>query len=112
MSIQQHGPRLVEENQKFAGTGGVSEGNAHACFAPAFKDAETGQVELSCFRNGKPAPCHFLDGLPDDWIVKRDLHGRVVEVKETVVSGFVRLGRFFSRQEAADFVEQQSAVGM
>ncbi|MDI3326595.1 hypothetical protein QKW35_19630 [Pontibacterium granulatum] len=97
-------PSLAEENREFAGTGGVSENNAQANFAPAFQDAGTGEVEISRFKNGQPAPFHLLDGLPDKWILERDVKGRVVTVKASIVSGFVRLGEFFTRQEAAEFM--------
>ena len=50
----------------------------------------------------------MLDGLPDEWIIERDLKGRAVKIKSTVISGFVRLGRFFTRQEAADFTQNMS----
>ena len=96
---------LSEENIEFSGTGGVSEANAHYDFIPAFLEADSGQVQISCFQDGRQAPCHLLDGLPETWITQRDLNGRVVKVKSTVVSGFVRLGRFFTRQEAADYME-------
>jgi len=105
MFQQQNAPRLVDENRQFAGTGGVSEENSQARFAPAFQDAGTGKVEISCFQDGRPAPCHMLDGLPEEWIVERDLKGRAVKIKSTVISGFVRLGQFFTRQEAADFMQ-------
>ncbi|MEH6579936.1 MAG: hypothetical protein V7731_23020 [Amphritea sp.] len=106
MFSQQQTSKLVEENRQFSGTGGVSQANAQCGFVPAFLDADTGQVELSCFRDGRQAPCHLLDGLPEAWTTQRDLKGRVVEIKSTVVSGFFRLDRFFTRQEAADFMAQ------
>lgn len=96
---------VAEENRQFAGTGGVSEHNAQARFVPAFQDSRSGQVAISRFRDGWPAPFHIIDGLPDDWITERDLSGRVVKIKSTVISGFVRFGRFFTRQEASDFME-------
>ncbi|WP_370280443.1 hypothetical protein [Pontibacterium sp.] len=99
---------LDEENKQYSGTGGVSKGNAHASFIPAFMDTETGQVELSRFSDGRIAPCHMLDGLPDSWITGRDLRGRVRNIKNTVVSGFVRLEQFFTREEAARFISNYS----
>lgn len=104
MLIQQRPSFLVKENQQYAGTGGLSENNAQVRFVPAFKDSHTGQVEISRYRDGRPAPFHLIDGLPDEWITNRDLAGEVVEIKATVISGFVRLGRFFTRQEASEFV--------
>ena len=106
MSTQQRPLFLVSENQRYAGTGGVSENNAVACFVPAFKDVSTGQVELSRYSDGRPAPLHLIEGLPDHWVARRNLAGRTVEIKSTVISGFVRLGCFFTRQEASDFMAQ------
>lgn len=100
--------RLVEENEQYSGTGGVSKGNGHASFIPAFMDTATGQVELSRFSDGRVAPCHMLEGLPDSWIMGRDLRGGVRDIKSTVVSGFVRLGQFFTREEAARFISNYS----
>lgn len=106
MFTRQHAPTLGEENHKYSDTGGVSQNNAHAGFAPAFMETASGQVQISCFTDGQPAPFHLLDGLPEEWVIERDINGRVVGIKASVVSGFVRLGRFFTRQEAADFVQQ------
>jgi len=98
--------RLKKENQKFSGTGSVSHENAHLNFSPAFMDQLSGEVDISRFGNGTPAPFHSLEGVPDEWAVERSVSGRVVVVKDSVVSGFVRLGRFFTREEAADFMAQ------
>ena len=76
MFTEQQAPQLVAANLQFAGTGGVSEGNAHAHFIPAFQDAGNGQVELSRYRDGRLATFHHLDGLPEEWITQRDLNGR------------------------------------
>lgn len=104
MLNQEFIPRLADENHEFQGTGGVSANNFSYGFAPAFRDSRTGKVEVSRFSDGRPAPFHLLDGLPDEWVLERESDGRVVEIKTTIVSGFVRLDRFYTRQEAADFV--------
>ena len=93
--------RLGQENRTFHGTGAVSAGNREEGFRPAFRDVETGRVYASCFVTGQPAPFHLLDGLPDDVVVARHASGRVAAVKATIASGFVRQGRFFTRDEAA-----------
>lgn len=95
---------IVQENVEFKNTGGVSEHNSAFSFLPAFRNTYDNRVEVSRFKDGRVAPFHTLDGLPDEWVIRRDLKGRVVEIRESIESGFVRLGRFFSRQEAADFV--------
>ena len=48
-----------------------------------------------------PAPVHLLDGLPEEVVVARHPCGRVEKVKASVVSGFVREARFYTREEAA-----------
>lgn len=106
MFIQQRPSFLVKENRQYAGTGGISENNAQARFVPAFMDAYTGQVEISRYRDGRPAPFHLIDGLPHEWVTNKEAVGNSVELKATVISGFVRLGRFFTRQEALEFMEQ------
>lgn len=92
---------LQNENYVFAGTGGVSSGNRRQGFWPAFYDMDTGRTEISRFADGKPAPMHLLDGLPETWIVERDDFGRGMAVKTTVIAGFVRDGVFYTRAQAA-----------
>jgi hypothetical protein len=79
----------------------VSEGTRARGFRPAFIDTETETVYLSRFADGRPAPCHLLDGLPDDIVLARNDLGRVVVLKPTIVSGFVLEDRFYTREEAA-----------
>ena len=91
---------LEQENRRFVGTCGTSQNNRGLGFRPAFLNSSTGQVHLSCFANGRPAPVHVLDGLPEDLIEERDASGRVARVSGAVVSGFERLGQFHTREEA------------
>lgn len=92
---------LLCQNLKFRGTGGRSQANRGAGFTPAFLDEETGRTEPSRLPGGVPAPIHLLCGLPDEWVVTRDASGGVVAVKASIVAGFLRGGRFYSREEAA-----------
>lgn len=59
-------------------------------FSPAFLDTETRTVYRSRFFDGRPAPCHLLEGLPPAVVGKRSL-----------VCGFLRKGRFYTRAQAA-----------
>ena len=93
--------RLRRENSVFAGTGGVSQGNRSSGFLPAFYDAESGSVEVARFSDGAPAPMHLLDGLPGGWVRRQHPSGRVVAVKGSVAAGFLRRGRFYTREQAA-----------
>ena len=97
---------LKTENQVFWGTGGRSEENRSIGFRPAFMDIQTSQVYPSRFADGRPAPFHLLDGLPDEVVMARDVSGRVASIKTSVISGFLRMGRFFTREEAAAEVDQ------
>ena len=93
--------RLAEENARFAGTGGVSEENADQGFRPAFCDMQTQRVYDSRFADGRAAPFHMVDGLPSEVVEDRDASGHVTRIKSSLVSGFVRMGRFFTREEAS-----------
>ena len=69
---------LKRENELHAGTGGRSPENRDLGFRPAFLDFETQIIYPSRFADGRPAPIHVLDGLPEDVIVDRSASGRVV----------------------------------
>ncbi len=97
---------LRQQDRDFRGQGGVSQENRSQGFAAAFLDMETGAVYPSCFVDGRPAPMHLLDGLPDNLIVSRQAAGRVTAVKSTVVAGFLRQGHFFTREQAAQLMQQ------
>lgn len=92
---------LENENRRFFGTGARSEENRCLGFRPAFMDGETGIVYPSCFSDGRPAPFHLLDGLPDEVVLSRSSSGRIAAVKSSVVSGFVRDQQFYTREQAA-----------
>ncbi len=92
---------LAWENDCFAGTRGVSENCRSSHFVPAFKDKLTGETHASVFEDGRPAMVHLLDGLPEHWVVSRDNNHHVTAVLETIVSGFLRDGVFFTREEVA-----------
>lgn len=100
---------LKTENQVHWGTGGRSEENRSIGFRPAFMDMQTSLVYPSRFADGRPAPFHLLDGLPDEVVMMRDVSGRVASIKSSVVSGFLRMGRFFTREEAAAAVDRVDA---
>jgi hypothetical protein len=97
---------LKVENQAYWGRGGRSEENHSVGFRPAFKDTQTSVVYPSRFADGRPAPFHLVDGLPDEVVIARDISGRVASVKPSVISGFVRMGRFFTREQAAAEIER------
>ena len=97
---------LQGENLAFAGTGGISANNRDKGFHPAFLDTDTHAVYLARFLDGRLAPFHILDGLPDEVVVARGEYGRVEAVRPGVVSGFVCEGAFYTREEAAQRVAE------
>lgn len=92
---------LAHDNAVYAGTGGVSQRNRAAGFAPAYRDRDSGEVVLSRFADGTLAPVHVLEGLPAEWVLARDADGCVTRVRAAVEAGFVRDGRFYTREAAA-----------
>ncbi len=101
-NIQPTWRRLARENRAYRDTGGVSKGNRASGFVPAFKDQETGAIYPSCFANGELAPFHSLEGLPRELLVFTGVDAPTV--KDSLVSGFLRGGRFYTRDQAARWV--------
>ena len=91
------------------GTGGVSSENRHLGFVPAFMDTCGGKLYACTFADGRPAPFHVLDGLPDELVVARDRYGRPSQVVGSVVAGFALDGRFYTREQAAAQVSRAEA---
>lgn len=57
---------LQRENSAYEGSGGVSAANRSLGFRPAFRSLETGSVYPSRFADGRSAPIHVIDGLPNE----------------------------------------------
>jgi hypothetical protein len=93
--------RLHCDNIAYDGTYGISRNNASLGFVPAFRDSDTGRVELARFASGRLAPMHLLEGLPSEWAVGRTSDGRICAVKASIVAGFIRNGLFYTREQAA-----------
>ncbi len=93
--------RLEDENAEHAGTCGVSLHARQLDLVPAFRDDRTGRIEIARFEGGCPAPVHVIDGLPSEWALQIDASGKVVALRAGIVSGFVRNGVFYTREEAA-----------
>jgi hypothetical protein len=94
---------LQQENIVYQGSGGVSADNRCFGFRPAFRNTETGDVYPSRFADGRLAPVHMIDGLPDVLVVARSGTGRVTSVKDSVQAGFILNGCFYDRDQAADY---------
>ena len=92
---------LRDENALYANTRGLSQNNRSLGFLPGYLNSYSGECVLSRFSDGRPAPVHVLDGLPDTWVRERDPSGRVTAAAPEVVSGFIREGRFYTREEAS-----------
>lgn len=92
---------LRDENVLFEHTRGVSRNNGQLGFVPGFRLGATGELARSRYADGSPAQVHVLDGLPEDWIVGRDAAGHVTSTRPGLVSGFIRDGCFYTREELA-----------
>ena len=92
---------LSQENLQFSDTTGISANNRGLGFIPAFMDTITGNVYLSRFADGMPAPVHVLAGLPETLIETHGKSGDPRSIKNSVISGFVREKVFYTREEAA-----------
>lgn len=105
-AVQCQVDRLRRENAAFEGTGGVSRENRSAGFVPGFLDTTSGQIYRSCFADGRPAPIHLFDGLPAHLLSVIGKAGCATAEGARLVSGFLRAGRFYTRQQAADAMRQ------
>ncbi len=92
---------LEDENRRYTGRGGISEETRGLGFLPAYLDSATGNIHLSRFADGRRAPIHLLEGLPEQLVLRREASGKVVAVKDSVSAGFVREGRIYTREQAA-----------
>jgi hypothetical protein len=101
--------QLQHENVVHTGSGGRSQENSGLGFKPAFLDFQTQKIYPSRFADGRLAPFHLLDGLPDEVVVDRATSGRVVTAKATLISGFVRNGFFYTRAAAARAAREWAA---
>ncbi|AFL76380.1 hypothetical protein [Thiocystis violascens] len=91
---------LRAENVLYAHTRGISHRNRAGGFRPGYLHRVSGLTVLSRFGDGSLAPIHVLDGLPQSWVIRRDADGRVIEASPEIVSGFIRDGVFYTREEA------------
>jgi hypothetical protein len=90
-------------------TGAQCVENRNLGFIPAFMDTRTGEVNPSTDAHGRPSPFHVLDGLPVEFVVARDRHGRPSHVVGTLVPGFVRDNCFYTREQATEHVSRAIA---
>ncbi|MCP4410281.1 MAG: hypothetical protein GY807_21555 [Gammaproteobacteria bacterium] len=92
---------LQEQTKRYQGRGGTSAETRVYGFRPAFLDTQTDAVYPCCFSDGRPAPMHLFDGLPPKLILSYAPSGRVVSVKGSIISGFIRGERFYTREEVS-----------
>ncbi len=92
---------LRDEKVLFERTRALGLHNERRGFVPGFRHNASGDLAIARFADGSAAPLHVLDGLPEDWIAVRDARGHVTHTCAGLVSGFIREGRFYTRDEAA-----------
>ena len=92
---------ITAESEPYDGTCGESRVACQNRFAPAFCNRADGRVELARLPNGNPAPMHLITALPQAWAARCDAKGHVLALIDSIEAGFVKNGRFYSREEAA-----------
>ncbi len=92
---------LARENREYAATAGISKNCQSGGFAPAFYDSQSDSSVISRYADGSPAPIHILDGVPVEWVSDYDAEGHVIALRPGVISGFLRAGRFYTRDQVA-----------
>lgn len=101
MSRHRNQLAVTRESEPYNGTCGESVVACQHKFLPAFCNREDGRIELARLPNGKPAPMHLIAKLPKVWAARCDGKGNVLELIDSIVAGFVKNGRFYTREEAA-----------
>lgn len=96
--------RLELETELYEDTGATSAHCRPFGFRPAFYDTSSRTIHLSRFADGRLAPIHLLDGLPEQVVVSRDATGRIEAVSDAIVSGFEMYGRFYTRDEVSSML--------
>lgn len=96
--------RLELETELYEDSGATSTHCRPFGFRPAFYDTQTRTLLLSRFADGRLAPIHLLDGLPERVVVSRDVTGRIDAVVESIVAGFEMYGRFYTRDEVSSML--------
>ena len=93
---------LQLENIAFSDTVGVSRNNRKSGFTPAFLNKKTGLIEIARLKNGQPSPMHIISWLPKTWASRLASDGSVESLKPEIITGFVRDGIFYTRQQTAE----------
>lgn len=63
---------------------------------PAFHNIRTGESHLAQVEKGIPALVYGFAGLPEDWIVERDVAGNAIALHPDVIAGYWRDARFIA----------------
>lgn len=95
--------KVAEGTEGHRERGGIASKARDSGFYPAFRDSETGEVYRSAIG------VHVFDGLPDEIVTMRDEDGPTA-LKSSVTEGFVKDGKFFTREEASQSMERMKKV--
>lgn len=69
---------------------------------PAFQHSRTGESHLAQLEAGIPASVYGFAGLPDEWVVERDIAGNAVALHPDVIAGYWRDARFFALSQLSN----------
>ena len=59
---------------------------------------------MSRYADGRPAPFHTLEGMPEEVIIRRSPGGKIAEAKRSLVSSFVKVGMTSMKQRCLYYV--------
>jgi len=91
---------LAQQNLMFHGTGSTGPQSRSYGFNPAFLDEKTKTVYLARYPDGRIAPMHISNSLPDKLLAQKNVCGVVVSGTEEVTAGFTKDGLFYTRAQA------------
>ena len=91
-----------QDSDSLASDNQAQSGSLLAGMQPAFQHMLTGESHLAQLEAGVPAPVYGFAGLPDEWIVERDIAGNPVALHPDVIAGYWRDARFFALSQLSN----------
>jgi len=97
---------LASEVIKFRGKGGVATEVKGLGLKPAFRHEKTGEIFKSLNEEGKESNIHLLEGIPEKYVTERHADGDVIAVSPEIESGFIKDGKFYTRNDAVELTKK------
>jgi len=102
-----HG-KLGDEVKQFKGTGGISSENK---LTAGFRHKKTGEIFEAKDETGRNTSIHLLGGIPAKYVTEVDPRdGVTIAVSGDIEAGFIKDGKFLTREEAAQLTRPDAAL--